>query len=50
MRGYPQARRGTPVWRDRNLNFYEYDLVAPTPHVDNLIAEIKKDPAAIFWG
>ena len=37
-------------WRDRNLNFHEYDLVAPTPHIDDLIAEVKRDPTAIFWG
>ena len=37
-------------WRDRNLEFHEYDLVAPTPHVDDLIAEIDNDPTAIFWG
>ena len=37
-------------WRDRNLEFHEYDLVAPTPHLDDLIAEIERDPTAIFWG
>jgi len=37
-------------WRDRNLRFHEYDLVDPTPHVDDLIAEIERDPTAIFWG
>ena len=37
-------------WRDRNLEFHEYDLVDPTPHVDDLLAEIERDPTAIFWG
>lgn len=37
-------------WRDRNLSFHEYDLVSPTPHVDDLIAEIERDPTSIFWG
>ncbi len=37
-------------WRDQNLKFHEYDMVAPTPHVDDLIAEIERDPTAIFWG
>jgi len=29
-------------WRDRNLKFHEYDLVPPTPHVEDLIAEIER--------
>lgn len=37
-------------WRDRNLRFHEYDLVRPTRHVDRLLAEIDRDPTAIFWG
>ena len=37
-------------WRDRNLKFHEYDLVPPTPLVDDLIAEIERDPTSIFWG
>ena len=37
-------------WRDRNLRFHEYDLAVPTPHVDELIAEIERDPTSIFWG
>ncbi len=36
--------------RDRNLKFHEYELLAPTPHVDDLITEIESDPTAIFWG
>lgn len=37
-------------WRDRNLKFHEYDLAPPTPLVDELIAEIERDPTSIFWG
>lgn len=37
-------------WRDRNLRFHEYTLAFPTLHVEELIAEIERDPTAIFWG
>lgn len=37
-------------WRDRNLKFHHYDLAPPTPHVEDLIAEIERDPTSIFWG
>jgi hypothetical protein len=37
-------------WRDRNLKFHGYDLAPPTPHVEDLIAEIERDPTSIFWG
>ena len=37
-------------WRDRNLRFHAYDLVPATPRVDELLAEIDRDPTAIFWG
>ena len=37
-------------WRDRHLKFHEYDLVEPTPHIDELIEEVKRDPTCIFWG
>lgn len=40
----------TLCWRDRNLKFHEYDLAPPTPHVEDLIAEIARDPTCIFWG
>jgi hypothetical protein len=36
-------------WRDRNLRFHEYDLVAPTASIDDLLAEVDRDPTAIFW-
>ena len=37
-------------WRDRNLEFHEYDLVEPTAHIEELIEEVKRDPTCIFWG
>ena len=37
-------------WRDRNLRFHEYDLAPPTPSIDQLIAEVERDPTCIFWG
>lgn len=35
---------------DRNLKFHEYDLAEPTPHLDELIEEVKLDRTGIFWG
>lgn len=40
----------TVFWTDRNLRFHEYDRVAPTPRIDELLAEVDRDPTAIFWG
>ena len=37
-------------WRDRNLRFHHYDQVAPSVTVDDLLAEIDRDPTGIFWG
>lgn len=37
-------------WRDRNLRFHVYDRVASTASVDELLAEVDRDPTAIFWG
>ena len=37
-------------WRDRNLRFHAYDLVSPTASVEDLLAEVDRDPTAIFWG
>jgi Protein of unknown function (DUF3024) len=36
-------------WRDRNLRFHAYDL-PPSRAVDDLLAEINRDPTGIFWG
>ncbi|HTP14756.1 MAG TPA: DUF3024 domain-containing protein [Streptosporangiaceae bacterium] len=40
----------TLYWRDRNLRFHIYDLLAPSPTVEDLLAEIDRDPTCIFWG
>ena len=37
-------------WRDRNLRFHAYDLVVPTVNIEELLAELDRDPTAIFWG
>jgi hypothetical protein len=37
-------------WRDRNVRFHAYDLVAPTVNIEELLGELDRDPTAIFWG
>jgi hypothetical protein len=37
-------------WRDRNQRFHEYDRVPATEDVEELLAEVDRDPTAIFWG
>jgi len=37
-------------WRDRNLKFHEYDRVPASASVEELLAEVDRDPTAIFWG
>lgn len=37
-------------WRDRNLRFHTYDVVSPTAVIEELLAEVDRDPTAIFWG
>ena len=37
-------------WRDRNLRFHAYDRVPPTSVIEDLLAEVDRDPSAIFWG
>ena len=37
-------------WRDRNLRFHAYDRARPTARVEELLAEVDRDPTAIFWG
>ena len=37
-------------WRDRNERFHEYEHIAPTADVDELLAEVDRDPTALFWG
>jgi hypothetical protein len=40
----------TLYWRDRQLRFHVYDLLASSNRVDDLLTEIDRDPACIFWG
>jgi hypothetical protein len=44
----------TGVWTlyytDRNLRFHRYDPAPATADVVDLLAEIDRDPTAIFWG
>ncbi len=37
-------------WRDRNLKFHEYNRVPASASVEELLAEVDRDPTAIFWG
>ncbi|ORU98651.1 transposase [Mycolicibacterium fallax] len=37
-------------WRDRNLKFHRYDLIEPTPHIEDLLTEIDRNPSGTFWG
>jgi hypothetical protein len=32
------------------MAFHRYTLIAPTPEVGALLAEIEHDPTNIFWG
>ena len=38
------------LWRDRDLRFHPYDRLAASPHVDEILQEIDRDPTRIFWG
>ena len=40
----------TLYWRDRNLKFHRYDLLDPSPCIEDLLTELDRDPTAIFWG
>lgn len=40
----------TLYWRDRHQRFHRYDLLSPSAHIADLLAEIDKDPTGIFWG
>ena len=37
-------------WRDRSLKFHAYDRVPASASVEELLAEVDRDPTAIFWG
>lgn len=44
------TRSWSLYWRDRKMCFHVYDRLAPSPQVDDLLAEIDRDPTGIFWG
>lgn len=50
IRYSPTTRLWTLYWRDRNLRFYRYEPLDPTPSIDQVLDEITADPTAIFWG
>jgi hypothetical protein len=50
LRYVKATRQWSLYWRDRNLRFHEYDRVPPTDNVEELLAEVDRDPMAIFWG
>ena len=43
-------RHWSLYWSDRNSRFHECDLIEPTPDIEDLIAEVERDPTGIFWG
>lgn len=43
-------RTWTLFSRDRNLRFHAYDLIKPSRDIDDILAEIDRDPINIFWG
>jgi hypothetical protein len=43
-------RTWTLFSRDRNLRFHTYDLIKPSGTIDDILAEIDRDPINIFWG
>lgn len=50
MRYVKNRDEWTLYWPDRNSDFHEYDLVEPSPDIQDLLDEIDADPTAIFRG
>lgn len=50
MRYTKTAGVWTLYWRDRRLRFHLFDLLPPSRSVEDLLAEIDRDPTCIFWG
>ncbi|MDT5367723.1 MAG: hypothetical protein QOC62_2154, partial [Mycobacterium sp.] len=44
------TKNWTLYWRDRNLRFHRYDILEPSPQIEDLLSELDRDPTAIFWG
>ncbi len=49
LRYEPGAQHWKLYWADRNGRWHLYDLMEPGM-VTELLAEIERDPTAIFWG
>jgi hypothetical protein len=43
------TREWSLYWRDRHPRFHLYDRIKPSPRIDDLLREIDRDPAGIFW-
>jgi hypothetical protein len=50
LRYDPGAHLWTLYWADRDSRWQLYDLIDPSPRVDDLLAEIAADPTCVFWG
>jgi hypothetical protein len=44
------SKSWTLFWRDRHLRFHLYEQIKPSDSVEDLLAEIDRDPTFIFWG
>lgn len=44
------SRTWSLYWRDRNLCFHAYDLLPSSASVEDMLAELERDPTGIFWG
>lgn len=44
------TRMWSLYWHDHNQRFHAYDGVPATESVEELLAEVERDPTAIFWG
>jgi hypothetical protein len=42
--------RWSLFWRDRHQKFHAYDRMPASANVEELLAEVDRDPTAIFWG
>ena len=50
LRSTRTSKTWSLLWRDRNLRFHEYDRLASSERVDDLLSQIERDPTAIFLG
>lgn len=50
LRNTASSRTWTLYRRDRNLSFHTYDQLPSSTRIEDLLAEIDRDPTRIFWG